>query len=79
MNTTMIKTKPGKTIMLQFDVHSGRPYDRLNTVVGTMCTKGIPLNYFLMKMNYLVEGINGLKKKNILNAEKNTIILFAAN
>ena len=35
MNTTMIKTKLGKTIMLQFDVHTGRPYNRLNTVTGT--------------------------------------------
>lgn len=35
MNTTMIKTELGKTIMLQFDVHTGRPYSRINKVVGT--------------------------------------------
>ena len=35
MNTTMIKTEEGKTIMLQFDVHTGRPYSRINKVVGT--------------------------------------------
>lgn len=35
MNTTMIKTEKGKTIMLQFDVHTGRPYSRINKVVGT--------------------------------------------
>lgn len=35
MNTTLIKTKKGRTIKLQFDVHTGRPYNRLNTVTGT--------------------------------------------
>ncbi len=35
MNNTMIKTKQGKTILLQFDVHTGRPYSRINKVVGT--------------------------------------------
>lgn len=35
MNTTMIRTEKGKTIMLQFDVHTGRPYSRINKVVGT--------------------------------------------
>jgi predicted dehydrogenase len=35
LNTTMIKTEKGKTIMLQFDVHTGRPYSRINKVVGT--------------------------------------------
>jgi predicted dehydrogenase len=48
MNTTMIKTKLGKTIMLQFDVHSGRPYDRLNTVVGTKAVhEGYPSKLYL--------------------------------
>ncbi len=35
MNTTMIKTQKGKTIMLQFDVHTGSPYSRINKLVGT--------------------------------------------
>jgi predicted dehydrogenase len=35
MNNTLIKTKKGKTILLQFDVHTGRPYSRINKVVGT--------------------------------------------
>lgn len=35
MNNTMIKTKNGKTILLQFDVHTGRPYSRINKLVGT--------------------------------------------
>jgi len=35
MNTTLIKTSLGKTVMLQFDVHTGSPYSRINKVVGT--------------------------------------------
>lgn len=35
MNNTLIKTENGKTILLQFDVHSGRPYSRINKIVGT--------------------------------------------
>lgn len=35
MNSTLIKTALGKTILLQFDVHTGRPYSRINKVVGT--------------------------------------------
>ncbi|NQY05347.1 MAG: Gfo/Idh/MocA family oxidoreductase [Flavobacteriaceae bacterium] len=35
MNTTLIKTAKGKSIMLQFDVHTGRPYSRINKLVGT--------------------------------------------
>ncbi len=35
MNTTIIKTEKGKTIMLQHDVTSPRPYSRLHTISGT--------------------------------------------
>ena len=35
MNTTLIKTANGKTIMLQHDVTSPRPYSRLFTLSGT--------------------------------------------
>ncbi len=35
MNTTMVKTKHGKTIMIQHDVTSPRPYSRLHVVSGT--------------------------------------------
>jgi len=34
VNTTLIGTAEGKSIMLQFDTHVGRPYNRLNKVVG---------------------------------------------
>ena len=35
MNTTLLKTALGRTVLLQFDVHTGSPYSRLNKVVGT--------------------------------------------
>jgi hypothetical protein len=35
MNTTIIKTMLGKSIMLQHDVSSPRPYSRLHTLSGT--------------------------------------------
>ena len=35
VNTTLIRTVQGKSIMLQFDTHSGRPYSRLDKVVGS--------------------------------------------
>ena len=42
MNTTVIKTEKGKTIMLQHDVTSPRPYSRLHTISGT---KGFAQKY----------------------------------
>lgn len=38
MNTTTIKTEKGKTIMIQHDVSSPRPYSRIHLISGT---KGI--------------------------------------
>jgi len=35
MNTTLVKTKKGKTIMLQHDVTSPRPYSRIHMISGT--------------------------------------------
>lgn len=35
VNTTLIGTASGKSIMLQFDTHVGRPYNRLNKVIGS--------------------------------------------
>jgi predicted dehydrogenase len=35
MNTSIIKTVNGKTIMLQHDVVTPRPYDRINLIAGT--------------------------------------------
>jgi len=42
MNTTTIRTKKGKTIMLQHDVTSPRPYSRIHLVSGT---EGCALQY----------------------------------
>lgn len=50
MNTTMIKTEKGKTIMLQFDVHTGQPYSRINKVVGTKAVhQGYPSKLYIDK------------------------------
>ncbi|MBP1841512.1 Gfo/Idh/MocA family protein [Formosa algae] len=35
MNTTMIKTKKGRSIMIQHDVSSDRPYSRIHMISGT--------------------------------------------
>lgn len=35
MNTTMVKTKKGRSIMIQHDVSSPRPYSRIHLVSGT--------------------------------------------
>ena len=42
LNTSLIKTVQGRTILLQHDVVSPRPYDRLNSIAGT---KGIFKDY----------------------------------
>ena len=42
MNTTLIKTVNGKSIMVQHDVSSPRPYSRINLISGT---RGIVRNY----------------------------------
>jgi predicted dehydrogenase len=35
MNTTLVKTKRGRSILIQHDVSSPRPYSRLHTISGT--------------------------------------------
>lgn len=48
MNSTMIKTNLGKTILLQFDVHTGSPYSRINKVVGSKAVHdGYPSRLFI--------------------------------
>ena len=42
MNTTLIRTARGKTILIQHDVTSPRPYNRLHTISGT---KGFAQKY----------------------------------
>ncbi|RZJ92003.1 MAG: Gfo/Idh/MocA family oxidoreductase [Chryseobacterium sp.] len=44
MNTSMIKTQNGRSIMIQHDVTSPRPYSRIHMVSGTKATaQGFPL------------------------------------
>jgi hypothetical protein len=42
MNTTVVRTEKGKTIMIQHDVSSPRPYSRIHLVSGT---KGCAVKY----------------------------------
>ena len=42
MNTTLIRTEKGKTMMIQHDITSPRPYNRLHTISGT---KGFAQKY----------------------------------
>ena len=43
MNTSLIQTKRGRTIMLQHDTENPRPYDRLNLIQGTAgVVRGFP-------------------------------------
>ena len=48
VNTTLIKTAEGKSILLQFDTHIGRPYNRLNKVLGSRAVHyGYPSRLYL--------------------------------
>ena len=64
MNNTMIKTEKGKTILLQFDVHSGRPYSRINKVVGTKAVHdGYPSRLYIDSEKLESWGHKWLKKE----------------
>ncbi|MAW20979.1 MAG: acetylgalactosaminidase [Flavobacteriales bacterium] len=64
MNNTMIKTKKGKTILLQFDVHTGRPYSRINKLVGTKAVHdGYPSRLYIEGEEPTYWGHNWLKKE----------------
>ncbi|WP_452600154.1 Gfo/Idh/MocA family protein [Pontimicrobium sp. MEBiC01747] len=64
MNTTLIRTKKGKSIMLQFDVHTGRPYSRLNTLTGTKAVhQGYPSRLFINEPELKYWGHNWLKEE----------------
>ncbi len=59
MNTTMIRTKKGRSIMLQFDVHTGRPYSRINLLSGTKAThSGFPSKLYLDSNELEFDGHN---------------------
>jgi predicted dehydrogenase len=64
MNTSLIKTVQGRTIMLQHDVVSPRPYDRLNMISGT---KGAFCDY---PARLYLEGMPGGEKWNPIDSVK---------
>jgi predicted dehydrogenase len=48
VNTTLIKTALGRSIMVQFDIVTPRPYDRINMICGTQGTfRDYPPRIFL--------------------------------
>ncbi len=48
MNTTLLKTFEGRSVMLQFDTHTGRPYSRINTLCGTKAVhQGYPSKLYI--------------------------------
>lgn len=64
MNNTMIKTEKGKTILLQFDVHSGSPYSRINKVIGTKAVHdGYPSRLYIDSEKPEYWGHNWLKEE----------------
>ena len=62
MNTTLIHTNNGKTIMLQHDVTSPRPYSRLFTVSGT---EGFIQKYPVQSMSFSPNSHRSLNSKDI--------------
>lgn len=53
MNVTTIRTAKGRTIMLQHDVSSPRPYSRLNVIAGTKgVLRGYPRLEVLLESDY---------------------------
>jgi predicted dehydrogenase len=64
MNNTLIKTEKGKTILLQFDVHTGRPYSRINKIVGTKAVHdGYPSRLYIEGEKPEYWGHNWLEKE----------------
>ena len=45
MNTSIIKTAKGRTIMMQFDTSTPRPYSRINLVQGTKGCYDFPITF----------------------------------
>ena len=58
MNTTIIRTNKGKTMMLQHDVSTLRPYSRIHLLSGP---KGVAKNILARKELHLV--IAGSKRR----------------
>ena len=64
MNTTLLKTAKGRTVMMQFDVHTGRPFDRINQLCGTKAVhKGYPSRLYIDKEEQAYWGHQWLNQK----------------
>ena len=64
MNTTLLKTAKGRTVMMQFDVHTGRPYDRINKLCGTKAVhNGYPSRLYIDKEELAYWGHHWLNQK----------------
>ena len=64
MNTTLLKTAKGRTVMMQFDVHTGRPYDRINKLCGTKAVhNGYPSRLYIDKEDLSHWGHQWLNQK----------------
>ena len=71
VNTSLIKTENGKTIMLQFDVHTGRPYSRINQLVGTKAVhEGYPSRLYIDDDDLQFWGHKWLDKEDYLTFSK---------
>jgi predicted dehydrogenase len=64
VNTSLIRTAQGRTIMLQHNVSTPRPYDRLNTIQGT---KGLFRDY---PPRVYIEGQSGEERYTNLDPHK---------
>lgn len=60
MNTTIVRTEKGKTIMIQHDVASPRPYSRIHLVSGT---KGFAQKYPTEQLAFEPHSHNALSKE----------------
>ncbi len=60
MNVTLIKTAKGKTIMIQHDVTSPRPYSRMHTISGT---KGFAQKYPVRQLAFEPNGHYALSRE----------------
>lgn len=71
VNTSLIKTENGKSIMLQFDVHTGRPYSRINQLVGTKAVhEGYPSRLYIDGEDLEFWGHKWLTKEDYLTFSK---------
>jgi predicted dehydrogenase len=67
MTSVLIKTAKGKSMLIQHDVTSPRPYDRLHTVSGT---KGFAKKYPIQQLAFDEANARGQRHARILNNEE---------